>query len=86
MPFAGSDAERAQFVDVVEILSPPNRLEFDHGQIIRDAITTVRDLMERTPVALKLCGKEFTMSELRHVYEIIFHHAYNPDANFERYA
>lgn len=86
LPFAGSDAERAQFVDVVEILSPPNRLEFDHGQIIRDAITTVRDLMERTPVALKLCGKEFTMSELRHVYEIIFHHAYNPDANFERYA
>jgi len=86
LPFAGSDAERAQFVDVVEILSPPNRLEFDHGQIIRDAITTVRDLMERTPVALKLCGKEFTMSELRHVYEVIFHHAYNPDANFERYA
>ena len=85
-PFAGSDAASAQFIDVVEVLAEPNRLEFDHSRIIREAITRVRDLMERTPIALKFCEEEFTLSDLRHVYEVIFHAAYNEDADALRYA
>ncbi len=85
-PFAGSDASSAQFMDVVEVLAEPNRLEFDHSRIIREAITRVRDLMERTPIALKFCDEEFTLSDLRHVYEVIFHAAYNEDADALRYA
>lgn len=85
-PFAGSDAASAQFMDVVEVLAEPNRLEFDHSRIIREAITRVRDLMERTPIALKFCDEEFTLSDLRHVYEVIFHAAYNEDADALRYA
>jgi ADP-ribose pyrophosphatase YjhB (NUDIX family) len=85
-PFAGSDASTAQFMDVVEVLADPNRLEFDHSRIIREAITRVRDLMERTPIALKFCDEEFTLSDLRHVYEVIFHAAYNEDADALRYA
>jgi 8-oxo-dGTP diphosphatase len=85
-PYAGSDATSAQFVDVVEVLAEPNRLEFDHSKIIREAITRVRDLMERTPIALKFCDEEFTLSDLRHVYEVIFHAAYNEDADALRYA
>ena len=85
-PFAGSDASTAQFMDVVEVLAEPNRLEFDHSRIIREAITRVRDLMERTPIALKFCDEEFTLSDLRHVYEVIFHAAYNEDADALRYA
>ena len=85
-PFAGSDAAFAQFIDVIEVLAEPNRLEFDHSRIIREAITRVRDLMERTPIALKFCDEEFTLSDLRHVYEVIFHAAYNEDANALRYA
>lgn len=85
-PFAGSDAASAQFMDVVEVLAEPNRLEFDHSRIIREAITRVRDLMERTPIALKFCEEEFTLSDLRHVYEVIFHAAYNEDADALRYA
>ena len=85
-PFAGSDAASAQFMDVVEVLAEPNRLEFDHSRIIREAISRVRDLMERTPIALKFCDEEFTLSDLRHVYEVIFHAAYNEDADALRYA
>lgn len=85
-PFAGSDAANAQFMDVIEVLAAPNRMEFDHSQIIRDAISRVRELMERTPIALKFCDEEFTLSDLRHVYEVMFHHAYNPDADTLRYA
>ena len=85
-PFAGSDAASAEFMDVIELLADPNRLEFDHSRIIREAITRVRDLMERTPIALKFCDEEFTLSDLRHVYEVIFHEAYNEDANALRHA
>lgn len=85
-PFAGSDAANAKFMDVIEVLAAPNRMEFDHSQIIRDAISRVRELMERTPIALKFCDEEFTLSDLRHVYEVMFHHAYNPDADTLRYA
>ena len=85
-PFAGSDAASAEFMDVIEVLAEPNRLEFDHSRIIREAISRVRDLMERTPIALKFCDEEFTLSDLRHVYEVIFHAAYNEDANALRYA
>ena len=85
-PFAGSDAASAQFLDVVEVLAEPNRLEFDHNRIIREAISRVRDLMERTPIALKFCDEEFTLSDLRHVYEVIYHAAYNEDADALRYA
>ena len=85
-PFAGSDAAFAQFIDVIEVLAEPNRLEFDHSRIIREAITRVRDLMERTPIALKFCDEEFTLSDLRHVYEVIHHEMYNEDANALQYA
>jgi len=85
-PLAGSDAASAEFMDVVELLAAPNRLEFDHARILRDAIQRVRLLMETTPIALKFCEDEFTMSELRHVYEVIFHPAYNHDADTLRYA
>ena len=85
-PFAGSDAAKAKFMDVIEVLADPNRLEFDHNQMIRDAISRVRELMERTPIALKFCDEEFTLGDLRHVYEVMFHHAYNPDADTLRFA
>ncbi len=78
-PFAGSDAAKATFMDVIDLLAEPNRLEFDHRTILRDAITKVRYLMERTPIALKFCPEEFTLLELRDVYNVLFHPAYSPD-------
>lgn len=79
-PRGGSDARHARFIDVVEVLAAPNQLEFDHASILRSAIRTVRDVVERTPLALNFCGETFTMGDLRRVYEILFAPAYDADA------
>ena len=85
-PRGGSDARHARFIDVVEVLAAPNQLEFDHATILRMAIGTVRDVVERTPLALNFCDDPFTMGDLRRVYEILFAPAYDADAPAERVA
>lgn len=85
-PRGGSDARHARFIDVVEVLAAPNELEFDHATILRSAIRTVRDVVERTALALNFCDDTFTMGDLRRVYEILFAPAYDPEAPAERVA
>lgn len=82
-PIAGSDAARAQFIDVIDLLAAPNRLEFDHATILRDAISRVRDMMERTAIALNFCGPTFAMGDLRRIYEVMFAKAYDPGATID---
>ena len=48
------------------------RFAFDHRVIANDALTALQQAMNNTSVATRLCGAQFTMSELQHVYEIIF--------------
>lgn len=79
-PVPGSDAARARFIDVIDLLAAPNRLEFDHARILREAIAKVRGMMERTPIALNFCGPKFAMGDLRRVYEVMFAEAYDPGA------
>ena len=86
VPMAGSDATNARFMDVVDLLAEPNRLEFDHVVILRSAIAHLRDLSERTPIALNLCPPQFTLTELRQVYEVLFHPAYNEDSDTRMHA
>ena len=82
-PVAGSDAHRAQFIDVIDLLAAPHRFEFDHGRMLRHAIARVRDMMERTPIALNFCGEEFLLSDLRRVYEVLFADAYDPGTDVQ---
>ena len=62
-----------QFRPVVDVLARPNRLEFDHEDIVMAAINLVRNLVVTTPLATKFCREEFTLGELRRVYEALFH-------------
>ena len=48
------------------------RFAFDHRLIATEALTALRQAMNNTSVATRLCGAHFTMSELQHIYEIIF--------------
>lgn len=77
VPRAGSDADRARFLPVLDLLAAPNRLEFDHERILLDGIQRVRDLLLTTPVATNFCAEEFTITELREVYEVLWHEAYD---------
>ena len=61
-PIAGTDAKSARFMPVLELLTEPNRLEFDHEAMLIDAIQKVRDLVLTTSVATSFCPPEFTMS------------------------
>ena len=60
-------------------------LEFDHRTILRDARRTARQQLEDTPIALRFCRDEFTLSELRWVYEAFVLEKVDP-ANFRRKA
>lgn len=49
---------------------PP--LAFDHKDIIEYALTRVRNKIEYSDIATRLVGSEFTLSQLRNVYEAIY--------------
>lgn len=70
-PTAADDAAHAEWLLVDELLHS-RRLAFDHGQILADAVTWLGEAMERTTVATGLLADEFTISELREVYEAVW--------------
>lgn len=61
------DAEEADWVPIERL--PP--LAFDHEEIIRLALETIRRDIHFEPVGFELLNDTFSMSELQKVYEII---------------
>ena len=59
------------------------RLAFNHGQMLADAIERARDRLEDTTIAASFCGPEFTISELRGVYDAVWRTKLDP-GNFQR--
>jgi len=79
-PAAGSDARRAGWapVDLVR-----GTLAFDHGQILAEAVERARSHLEFTTLAAAFCGQEFTIGDLRNVYEVVWNTPLDP-RNFAR--
>ena len=71
-PIGGSDAAHAELVPVPEIEDGDIELAFDHAAIVSDALERVRAKLEYTALAARFCPPEFTISELRRVYEIVW--------------
>jgi 8-oxo-dGTP diphosphatase len=82
-PVAGSDAAAASWIEVGEALAKPGRLAFDHAQILRDGVERARAKLEYSPLATAFCPGEFTVGELRRVYEIVWGFPLDP-RNFHR--
>jgi 8-oxo-dGTP diphosphatase len=82
-PAAGSDAADARWHPVDELLSGSRRLAFDHDEILRDGLERARAKLEYSPLATAFCKAEFTVAELRHVYEIVWGVELDP-RNFHR--
>ncbi|WP_308113912.1 NUDIX hydrolase [Kineosporia corallincola] len=73
----GSDAESAEWSPVATFLDStlpdaPSLLAFDHRQILRDGVERARGKLEYSGLATAFCGSEFTVGELRRVYEIVW--------------
>jgi len=80
LPRAGSDARSARWAPVSEVR---DSLAFDHPRILDDAIERSRNLLEFTTLAAGFCGKEFTVGDLRNVYEVVWGVRLDP-RNFSR--
>lgn len=79
-PVAGSDAAGANWVTPFDV---DTELAFDHHRILADGIERARAKLEYTPLATAFCPPEFTISELRDVYETVWGARLDP-RNFHR--
>lgn len=83
-PHAGSDAAEASWLPVEQLLAgPPAALAFDHHQILADGVERARAKLEYSPLATAFCPPEFTVGQLRRVYEIVWGTRLDP-RNFHR--
>jgi 8-oxo-dGTP diphosphatase len=80
-----SDARRAALIDVNEVLGrrASRSLAFDHKSILRDAVERARAKLESTSIATAFLDRDFTLSDLRTVYEIMWGTQLDP-GNFRR--
>jgi 8-oxo-dGTP diphosphatase len=84
-PVAGTDAAAARWQAVEDISGRPSRLAFDHAAILSDGVERARSKLEYTPLAAAFCPPEFTIAQLRRVYEIVWGTILDP-RNFHRKA
>jgi 8-oxo-dGTP diphosphatase len=84
LPQAGSDAADARWVPAEEVLAG-DELAFDHHRILADGVERARAKLEYTPLATAFCPPEFTIGQLRRVYEIVWGASLDP-RNFHRKA
>ncbi|WP_067831664.1 NUDIX hydrolase [Actinomadura kijaniata] len=80
-PEAGGDAAEAAWVPVGSLgltgtgeqrPGTTRRLAFDHSRILADGLERARAKLEYTPLATAFCAPEFTIPELRAVYEAVW--------------
>jgi 8-oxo-dGTP diphosphatase len=61
----------------------PDRLAFDHAAVLAAGVERARAKLEYSPVATAFCGAEFTIADLRRVYEAVWGVPLDP-RNFHR--
>ncbi|TDC79461.1 NUDIX hydrolase [Streptomyces hainanensis] len=87
-PTPGGDAGGAQWTPVPGLLAAGGgaggaRLAFDHARILADGVERARSKIEYSSLAAAFCPAEFTVGELRRVYEAVWGVALDP-RNFHR--
>jgi 8-oxo-dGTP diphosphatase len=81
VPTAGTDAAEAEWRPIEHVAR--GKLAFDHDRILGDAVERARAKLEYTNLGTAFCAPEFTIAELRRVYEIVWGVDVDP-RNFHR--
>ncbi|ALJ21770.1 NUDIX hydrolase [Microbacterium sp. No. 7] len=82
-PAAGADASAARWWPVSAVERGDLALAFDHGAIFADALERARAKLEYSALATAFCPPEFTIAQLRAVYEAVWGVPLDP-RNFHR--
>lgn len=80
-PAACTDAADARWWPVADALDLD--LAFDHDEILRDGVERARAKLEYSSLGAAFCPPEFTVSQLREVYEAVWGERLDP-RNFHR--
>lgn len=80
IPAGGSDALSARWAPADAVRAT---LAFDHATILADAVELARTRLEVTTLAAAFCPPEFTIGDLRNVYEVVWGTPVDP-RNFAR--
>lgn len=80
-PRPGAGTKSVSWVPVEQVDS--EQLAFDHATVLAAGIERARAKLEYTPLAAAFCPPEFTVAELRRVYEIVWGVPLDP-RNFHR--
>jgi 8-oxo-dGTP diphosphatase len=71
-PAAGDEPPGAGWAPVADVLGERVALAFDHAAIVADAVERARAKLEDTALATAFLPPEFTVDELRRVYETVW--------------
>jgi 8-oxo-dGTP diphosphatase len=82
-PRAGSDAAAAEWRPVDRLLNRRGHLAFDHFEILSAGVERARAKLEYSGLATEFVDDEFTVAELREVYEVMWDRRLDP-GNFHR--
>ncbi len=82
-PAATGSTGTTRWVPAADLLNEPRRLAFDHHHILSDGVERARAKLEYSPLATAFCPEEFTIAELRRVYEAAWGQRLDP-RNFHR--
>ncbi|WP_157734093.1 MULTISPECIES: NUDIX hydrolase [Frankia] len=81
-PIAGTDAAASRW-EPVSTQGCGSRLAFDHAAILADGLERARAKIEYSAAAAAFCEDEFTVAELRRIYELVWNSRLDP-RNFHR--
>lgn len=80
---AADDEDGAEWLPVDELLGNPDGLVFDHHQILFDGVERARAKLEYSTLGASFCPDEFTIGDLRRVYQAVWDTPLDP-RNFHR--
>jgi 8-oxo-dGTP diphosphatase len=85
-PSVAADAAGTAWHPVAKLLdgaAAEDMLAFDHGRILADGVERAQAKLEYSTLAASFCPPEFTVTQLRRVYEAVWRRTLDP-RNFQR--